>query len=383
DLTPNTWYAVSDLIEYMKQHHPWFLIPKEVFILENAGWKKPKKRVKYDRYYNFQEGKEHYGRLADSHIADDDPLGFEKVEGRFIERFLEDYIFSLGYADLAYSKEPYKGNGPEMGTLQAFRLSPTFIQVLNNQPIPVKVSVQPNFEIYIDAPAYPIATLRALKPFTNVVKEDRQIILKLEKQHVLSYLIENPDFNINGFLNALSDTPIPQNIITEIREWSERTDVFTLYEQFGIYESRKKQAAADIHTELNITPSICLVNRPIVLYDKLRKQRAIPLCVVHPDKNFQLLPQKAKTVFLTRKVVKWKKVVKKKVQIERKELVTYTVSNQALYDALLLAVLKARFSVEADKKKRSLTFLKREEAQIKTLLNDMKDNYQIKIKKIL
>jgi len=99
-LTPNTWYATSDLIAYMKKKHPWFLIPKDVYIEESGGWRKPKKKVRYDRYYNFREGKRRYG-VKDDYIAEDDPLGFEKVEGRFIERFLEGFLLTLGYVEVA------------------------------------------------------------------------------------------------------------------------------------------------------------------------------------------------------------------------------------------------------------------------------------------
>ena len=83
---------------------------------------------------------------------------------------------------MVYAYSAYRGEKPIMGTLAAFKLNATFSQVLNNKPLETRISVQPNFEIYIDAPVYPIATLKALAPLTKVIKEDRQIILKLEKQ---------------------------------------------------------------------------------------------------------------------------------------------------------------------------------------------------------
>jgi len=382
-LTPNVWYATADLIQLMKEKKTWFLIPEKVYVEEHAGYRKPKKKVLYPRYYNFVEGNQHsYGsRLEDIHIKTDDPKGFEKVEGRFIERFLESYLYTLGYVSLGMGKEPYKGERPIMGTLAAFKLNDTFFNVLKNEPLSVKVSVQPNFEIYIDAPIYPIATLNALDPLVKVVKEDRQIILKLEKQYVLNYLVDNPDFKITQFLTDLSDTPIPQNVLMEMREWSERTDVFTLYQGFGLYEGLKKQPLADIHTEVSILPTLRLVRRPTLLYDKLQKTEAVPMWIQHQEKKFQTLPKQAKSIFPSQKIVKSKKATKQKIAIERKEMLTYTIANKAFYETLLAALLKARFVMEFNKEKRTISFLKSEETNMKQLLNDFKENYQISIKK--
>ncbi len=382
-LSPNTWYATRDLIERMKKEHPWFFIPKKVYIEENAGWKKPKKKVLYPRYYNFIEG-ETYGRrgeMKDNCIKEDDPKGFEKVEGRFIERFLTRYLYSLGYVNIGIDKNPYTGEKPEMGTLVAFQLRPTFFHVLNNQPLSTKVSVQPNFEIYIDAPTYPIAILSTLAPLTKMLKEDHQIILKLEKQYVLNHLIEHPTFDTAQFLSSLSNTPIPQNVLMEIKEWSERTDVFTLYEGFGLYEGLKKQPLADIHTEATITPTIRLIRKPTNLYEKLQKSEVIPMLIEHTDKNFTPLPTSAKSVFPSLKVEKTKKSAKQKITIERKEWLVYTISNKPFYEAFLSVLLKARISVTFDKEKRSISFLKSDEAILKNILKDFKTDYQVSIKK--
>lgn len=380
-LAPNTWYATADLIQLMKEKRPWFLIPKKVIIEEHAGWREPKKKVLYPRYSNFVEGDRYGRRREEEHIKDDDPKGFEKVEGRFIERFLESYLYTLGYISIGISQDPYTGEKPIMGTLTAFKLDATFFHVLKNKPFTAKVSVQPNFEIYIDAPLYPIATLNALAPLTKVVKEDRQIILKLEKQYVLNYLVDNPNFKIAEFLTELSDTPIPQNVLMEMKEWSERTDVFTLYQGFGLYEGLKKQPLADIQTEVNITPTLRLIKWSTSLYAKLQKSEAIPMWIQHQEKSFQTLPIEAKSIFPSQKIEKAKKKTKPKIVIERKEMLTYTIGNKLFYEALLAALLKARFALDFDKEKRTISFLKSEETTIKTILNDFKANYQISIKK--
>lgn len=382
DLAPNTWYATADLIQLMKEKDPWFLIPEKAYVMESGGWRKPEKKVLYARYYNFIEGDDRYSRkMEDLHIRDDDPKGFEKVEGRFIERFLEGYLYTLGYVSIGIDKNPYRGELPKMGTLVAFQLQSTFSHVLKNEPLSTKVSVQPNFEIYIDAPLYPIAILNALAPLTKMIKEDRQIILKLEKQYVLSHLVENPTFKVAQFLTDLSDTPIPQNVLMEMKEWTERTDVFTLYEGFGLYEGLKTQKLADIHTELSISPTLRLVRRPILLYEKLQKVEVIPMLIEHKDKQFLPLSAAVKSVFPSLKIEKKKKVTKQKIVIERKEMLTYTIGNKVFYEAFLAALLSARISIIFDKDKRNISFLKSEESKIKTLLKDFKEKYQISIKR--
>ncbi|MEM6317118.1 MAG: hypothetical protein AAF960_05570 [Bacteroidota bacterium] len=382
DLSPNTWYATSDLIQLMKEKHPWFLIPEKTYVMESGGWRKPQKKVLYPRYYNFIEGDRSYSRsMQEACVQDNDPKGFEKVEGRFIERFLVDYLFTLGYVEVAFTKEKYRGVPPEMETLQAFRLQSTFFSVLKNEPLPTKVSVQPNFEIYIDSPVYPTATLTALEPLTKVVKEDQQIILKLEKQHVLQHIVEHPTFDIKHFLADLSDTPLPQNVEMELKEWTERTDVFTLYEGFGLYEGLKKQPLADIHTELSISPTLRLVRRPKLLYEKLQKSEVVPMLVEHQQKALTPLSASAKSIFPKVKIEKAKQATKQKIAIERTEILTYTIGNSTFYNTFLTALLSARLPITFDKTAKQISFPKSEEKAVKATFDNFKEKYQISIKK--
>ena len=90
------WYSTASLIDALKKQHPFFLIPK-----------KPKRTQSLEagRYSNFYEhrGNRWENRTA---IADTDPDAFERVEGRYVERFLERIPLSLGYVDVAYGDEP-------------------------------------------------------------------------------------------------------------------------------------------------------------------------------------------------------------------------------------------------------------------------------------
>jgi hypothetical protein len=90
------WYRTASLIAYLKRHNPFFLISKKI----------PFKKSEYtqDRYHNFHEAKpdDHYDRFR---IRENSKDRFERVEGRFVERFLEGIPLTMGYVEVAYSDE--------------------------------------------------------------------------------------------------------------------------------------------------------------------------------------------------------------------------------------------------------------------------------------
>ncbi len=114
------WYSTASLIAYLKKNHPYFLIPQKP---KPDRWGR-----KTTRYGNFFESKERYGHSRDP-IPDDASDGFERVEGRYVERFLENIPLTLGYVDVAYTQK--RGGGyPEKGRLQAFRVNRRFLHLM-------------------------------------------------------------------------------------------------------------------------------------------------------------------------------------------------------------------------------------------------------------
>jgi hypothetical protein len=61
-------------------------------------------KAKFGRYGNFHESKEAWGHEID--IRERDPDSFERVEGRYVERFLEGIPLVLRYVDVAYARKP-------------------------------------------------------------------------------------------------------------------------------------------------------------------------------------------------------------------------------------------------------------------------------------
>ena len=94
---PGEWVSVASLVAYLKANHPYFLIPKKI---EPDRW-----GAVLPRYYNFHDGPERWN--SREHIPDDAPDGFERVEGRYVARFLEHIPLTLRLVELAYDPRPY------------------------------------------------------------------------------------------------------------------------------------------------------------------------------------------------------------------------------------------------------------------------------------
>ena len=71
---------MASLVEYLKKNHRYFLIPK-----------KPQFKNDYvrknGRYQNFRESERPWGKEIE--INESAPDAFDRVEGRYVERFLE------------------------------------------------------------------------------------------------------------------------------------------------------------------------------------------------------------------------------------------------------------------------------------------------------
>jgi len=206
--TPGVWYTTSSLIRYLKEHHPFFLIP------ENPEYQHKHYEEK-GRYGNFREQKEKWG--MEIQISESETDAFERVEGRFVERFLEGLPLVLGYIDVAYSETEYKGRLPEMNRLLAFRVNDMFLHVMSGDIIEPRVTVQPNFEVHVESELYPVRILAQLTKIADVVTKDRTNILKLRKKNVLTQLSEREDFDVIKLLEKMSGQKLPPVSYTHLR----------------------------------------------------------------------------------------------------------------------------------------------------------------------
>ncbi len=368
--TPGVWYTTSSLIRYLKEHHPFFLIPE-----------KPKypheHHAEKGRYGNFQEQREKWGMGIQ--ISEDETDAFERVEGRFVERFLEGLPLSLGYIEVAYSETEYKGLLPEMNRLLAFRVNDMFLHVMSGEIIEPKVTVQPNFEVHVESELYPVRILAQLTKLADVVAKDRTNILKLRKKKVLTQLSEREDFDVIKLLEKMSGQKLPQNVQIELDEWVGASDAFTLYENVVLLEGDRNLPEIGEFTIESITPAIKIVHSPDRLFAHLLQNELVPLRIKHRSSAFTRLPDGADTVFprqdmsVSKAKTKAKAKAKKRVTIKREVRITFHFPAKKLMEEFRNGLIAARCPVAADWGKLTLSFDKRYESEVKKVSKKLLD----------
>ncbi|HDN65352.1 MAG TPA: hypothetical protein ENF23_03505 [Methanosarcinales archaeon] len=377
--TPGVWYTTASLIRYLKEHHPFFLIP------ENPKYSH-KEYANKGRYGNFQEQKERWGEWMQ--ISEGDADAFLRVEGRFVERFLEGLPLILGYIEVAYSKTEYKGHLPEMNQLLAFRINDLFLHVMSQEIIEPKVTVQPNFEIHVESELYPVRILTQLTKLADVVTKDRTNILKLRKKKVLTQLSEREDFDVLKLLEKMSGQKLPQNVQIELEEWAGASEAFTLYEDVVLLEGDRNLPELDEFTIESISPAIKIVRSPDRLFAHLLQKELIPLRIKHRSSDFTRLPDGADTVFPRRDMgvskakSKTKAKTKKRVTIKREVRITFHFPAKELMEEFRNGLITAGCPVAADWGKLTLSFDKRYEPEVKKVSKKLID-YTIKTEDVL
>lgn len=379
---PGAWYNTADLVAYLKRDYPYFLIPPKKPAPAKAKptrWPQPEEK----RYGNFYEN-DHYSYNRDP-IPDDAPDGFERVEGRYVERFLEGLPLTLGYVEVAYVDRPASAAGegsspkPSRGMLRAFRVNERLRQAWRGDIPQPRVTVQPNFEIYIESPFYPAHLVNRLAPLSDIVGEGVTTVLKLQKQKVAAQLAENPGLDVTALLTRLAGRELPQNVAVELQEWAGHADVFTLYDGFGLVESAGAHAAVDPFAAQSIGEGLRLVRDPDGLYAHLTRAGAIALRVRHPDDALAPLPAKARTVFPRKSEAAPKQGAKSAVAVQREVLIALRFSDDEPFEAFRKALADARCVFEVDKERRILTLSGKDEKHFKGVVGRLSDAYDIRV----
>ncbi|VVB88829.1 Uncharacterised protein [uncultured archaeon] len=373
----DVWYTTSSLVQYLKKHHPFFLIPQ-----------KPRYEYERDakdgRYANFHEQKEKWGSME--HVQERDADAFERVEGRYVERFLEGLPLILGYIEVAYSMTEYKGSLPEMGQLLAFRVNDKFLHVMSGEIMEPMVTVQPNFEVHVESELYPVRTLAQLTKLADVVAKDRTSVLKLQKKKVLTQLSQREDLDVIRLLENISGQELPQNVRIELEEWIGVSEAFTMYEKVVLLEGDKDLPDIDQFTIESISPSMRIVHSPDRLFTHLEQKELIPLHIKHGSSAFTPLPDGAHTVFpkLDSSLSKSKAGAraKKPVTIKREVQITFHFPAKELMEEFHKELLAARCPVAVDWSKLTLSFARQYESEIKKVSKSLNQDYTIKIEDI-
>ncbi|MDM8557785.1 hypothetical protein [Candidatus Parabeggiatoa sp. HSG14] len=378
DCQSDVWYSTASLVQYLKRRHPFFLIPKKPSTkdLLNEG-----------RYGNFYEnidkewGNRHF-------VPETDKDAFERVEGRYVERFLEGIPLFLGYVDVAYGEKACTKTGrelfPALAQLKAFRLKSHALRVFHEKVIEPKVTVQPNFEVHIESDFYPAETMNALTPLAKVVSEDTAVILKLEQKKVSAELVVNENLDVIELLKQLSHKALPQNVVAELEEWVGHSEMFTLYKGFGLFEGDAKLPVISELTEEKIAPNLRIIKEPDHLFEQLEKAELVPLKIEHKRKILCTLPKTAKTVFPKESTIKKAKAStkRKQVTLTKQVIVTIYVPDKDLLETFRKDLLEVRCPLEVDSIKQTITLPQTYEKYIKDTIKRINKMYQIQLKEV-
>lgn len=369
----DVWYSSASLIQYLKVNHPFFLIPKKPQIV------KVKKSAEVDRYTNFVEHRGDRWNNA-TIISEKSPDSFERVEGRYVERFLERMPFDLGYVEVAYGAKQDPDLFPALDQLKAFRVKPLFLKVMQQQIPSPTVTVQPNFEIHVDCTIYPGQVMAELTPLTDIIAEDTAIILKLQKKKVAAQLVKNKNLDVVAILQHLSAKALPQNVVIELEEWEGHSETFTLYDGFSLWEGDCPTTAAGKFAVEQLAATLRIVRSPNKLFDHLEKAELVPMRIKHGDHSLHFMPASAKTVFPKQAANKpAAKPTRKKVILKKEVMITLYFPAKELLEIFRHDLLMVHCLIEVDQIKQSITFPQKYESEIKKTISRIKPDYQVRL----
>jgi hypothetical protein len=368
------WLSTASLVEHLKKHHRYFLIPA-----------KPQFKNKYDsgqgRYGNFHESEDSWGYEID--IKESDPDGFERVEGRYVERFLEGIPLLLRYVDVAYARKPSRAIYPSLSLLKGFRVSDQLGRALKGQIAEPRVVVTPNFDVNVIAEVYPAGVLAQLEPLCEMVSQGTSSVLKLTKQKVAAARADSPNLDAAALLRTLSGSELPANIVAELADWSEHGEKFTLYGNSSVLESDQDLPTADPFTVERIAAGVRLVRSPDKLFDELERRELMPMRIKHGDQAFTPLPKSARTRFPKASADREKsREPKPRATLSRRTRVQLVCPDRELLDKLYLLLLECQCPTEIDRPNLTLTYSKQDESAAATAFRRLKTEYRLEIEDI-
>lgn len=367
------WLSTGSLVEHLKKNHRYFLIPA-----------KPQYKAKWEaakgRYGNFHESKKQWGREIDIHEGDED--AFERVEGRYVERFLEGVPLLLGYVDVAYARKPSKEIYPSIGMLRAFRVGERLRRALEGRIAEPRVTVTPNFDVYVESETYPARVLSMLAPLCEVVSEGTAFVLKLNKQRVAAARAAHPETDAAALLRGLAGGELPANVARELATWSEHGEKFVLYRDCALLESDEELPAADPFTVDRLAAGVRIVRSTDKLFEEMERRELVPMRVKHGGRAFSLLPREARTRFPKASAAKAAPKAKPKVVLRRMTRVQLVCPDLEFLDKLHDLLLERTCPVQADRHNLTLTYFKQHEPDVSEVIKRLKADYRIEIEDV-
>lgn len=367
------WYSTASLVGYLKVHHPYFLIPANI---PPDRWGKTP-----GRYDNFHEGKDRWSS-RESTVPIAAPDAFERVEGRYVERFLENVPLILRFVDVAYDPEPYRGDLPMREVLKAFRVNERFLCLRDIEESPPRVTVQPNLDVVIESDFYPVKIVGQVMALAEQISSPSSGgayvgVFQLKKTCVAAERALHPDLDVIGLLQRLSRRDLPPNVQVELEEWTGHAEQFILYEGFDLLESEDGIPEAETITRERIGPSFSLVSNAENLIITLEEHGRVPLLIVHPDQEFAPVPDTAVSVFPKRLTRIEAEAAPVPVKISRVISVTVKFQEKEPFDAVLKVLAQLRCPFQSDIKNCTITFNQKYQALFDEAVQKLAASYAI------
>ena len=370
------WFSVQSLIGYLKANYPYFLIPQ--FFPKSDRWGHP-----VGRYDNFHEGNSSESR--EKTVSPDDPDAFERVEGRYIERFLEYIPLIMRFVDLAYTSQEYSGLLPTRGMLKAFRINERFLRMFQNEEAQPRVTVQPNFDVIIESDFYPARLIQKVAALGEQASNPAGGhgayvgIFLLKKASVASALIQQPELNIIDFLKKMTGRDLPQNVQIELDEWAGHADQFVLYENFALLETVNLPVEAERFIVEKISPTVSLVHSPGKVFAILEKLEQVPLRMKHLPLEFALLEETTASIFPKEPALNNMPKPARQVKVSRSVTINYQFPDQESFVATQKMLGELRCPFQSDPKANIITIQQKEQARFDEALGKLVNDFLIEV----
>ncbi len=378
ECTPNQWYSTASLISYLKTNHPYFLIPENA--PKTDRWGKP-----IGRYDNFYEGNDYWA--SEFTVPTDAPDAFERVEGRYLERFLENIPLLMRFVDVAYDTDPYTGLRPMRGVLKAFRITERFQRFIKGEMVLPKITIQPNFDVIIESDFYPGALVNQISELGELVSSPESGhgayvgIFLLKKTAIATALVKQPDLDLIALLKELSGRDLPANVQVELSEWAGHADQFTLYEGFAILETTDIPPEIEKFSKESISPALHLVKKPADVFATLEKLGKIPLLIQHPDQDFARIDGTVDTLFPKESIAVIAPKTVREVKVGRIVTISYKFPEADVLSALQKILVELRCPFQSDHQNRIISIKQQDQSKFDAACTQLASDYNLEIEK--
>ncbi len=369
------WLRTESLVEYLRRNDPWFLIPQ---VLPAAATRYGQRAA--DRYGNFVERKR--GDWSNqTPISSKDPEGFAKVEGRYIERFLEGVPLVLGYTEVAYLQRNREGGlEPSRGFVSGFRVTERLRRAIRNEIAPPKVTVLPNFEVHVESLFYAAQTVARLRPWSEVVQRGLVSVFKLTKASVAAALVTDPVEKPIATLEALSGRPLPANVKQELNDWAGHSGKFILYAGFSLLEGPRESTTADPFVVETIAPNLAVVRAADRLFQALETAGQVPVRIRHAGKT--LAAPANVTSCLAPALAPRRAAGKPALKLKRSVQTTLRFAAAEAHAAFAKLLLDAQCVVPIDRRALTVSYPRKAEALVKECLKQLAQAYRVEVEEI-